>query len=67
MAEEVDGYLALYNELRRHEGLGFRLPIKMYRLKPHLCRGLVSKKLDTVQPGALCNRHPMNRTGMGRH
>jgi putative transposase len=36
LAEEVEAFLQLYNEVRPHEAIGFRRPLEIYRLDPHL-------------------------------
>jgi Integrase core domain len=40
LAEEVEAFLALYNEVRPHESLGQRIPFAMHRGDQHLFRAL---------------------------
>jgi len=39
LAEEVEAYLSLYNEIRPHQALGQRRPLAVHRADPHLFRG----------------------------
>ena len=45
LAEEVEAFLRLYNEVRPHEAIGFRRPLDIYRSDPHLFLG------ESVQQG----------------
>jgi hypothetical protein len=36
LAEEVESFLILYNEVRPHESLGWRAPLAMHRADQHL-------------------------------
>src|SRR5450830_413863 len=56
LAEAVDAYLSLYNEVRPHESLGQRMPLVMHCGDPHLFRGKVSKKLDTMHRVVISGR-----------
>jgi putative transposase len=40
LAEEVESFLTLYNEVRPHESLGQRQPLAMHRADPHLFQAL---------------------------
>ena len=40
MAEEIHGFLVMFNEVRPHEALGYRLPLEMHLLDPHLFEAL---------------------------
>jgi putative transposase len=40
LAEEVEAFLALFNEVRPHEALAWRQPLAMHRADPHLFQAL---------------------------
>lgn len=40
LAEEIEEYLLMFNEIRPHESLGWRQPLAMHREDPHLFEGL---------------------------
>ena len=54
LAEEVEAFLRLHNEVRPHEAIGFKRPLEIYLLEPHLFWG---ESVQETWRGTLLMRH----------